>query len=137
MLDRYGIPGVVLAAFGFGAWYVLRRLFNSENGILTVVGERHVRFLDSSETFQKELSESNNRLATTAETAHDQMKERNSLLGTLVEQHNDDGSPFATVKLHRAGLAACDVLEQVAESLEIAESAKSPIALMRRELGAE
>jgi hypothetical protein len=135
ILDRYGIPGVILAGVAIGCFYVLRRLFAKGDGILTAIGNRHIEYLDEQEKIGQSLARSNERLTTTAELAHKSMSQQQETIDKLVEIHGDPDSTFATVRLNRSGLHACDALEAVARSLGVSDETDSSIASIRRELG--
>lgn len=123
-IDRYGIASVILVAVGFGSWYVLRRLFAKDGGILTKVADRHIDYLDKTEQYTGELTESNRRLASAAETAHEAMLVRNEQFAALLDSREG---------LHRAAGHACDVLALVSEKLGV--DASIPIGHIRREIG--
>jgi hypothetical protein len=87
--------------------YVLRRLFHSERGILTKVGNRHVAFVDSTERVLRSLARATRRVLTSQErqaACCDQMR----------DLHIDPNSPFATVALRRAALHATHAIEKIA-----------------------
>lgn len=125
--ERFGLATAILTVVGFAAAYVLRRLFAKGDGILTRVGERHLLFIDSLEDTHKSLAESTQTLTATAGAG-------TRTLAELVDLHEDPESNFSTVRLHRAGVHACDVLEQVVEALEISDTTKNSIDSIRREV---
>ena len=126
-IEQFGVSAVVIAFFVVSSGYVLRRLFNSKDGILTKVGERHIEYLSTSEKCLEQLATANGKLA-------DNWEQQSGALARLAEQHDSESSPFATVKLSRAGVHACDVLEKVANNLGITEACESSIESIRREL---
>ncbi len=125
--ERFGLATALLTVVGIGAAYILRRLFDRRDGILTRVGERHLQFIDSLEETHKSLSESTETLAATAGAG-------TRTLADLVELHESPDSNFSTVRLHRAGVHACDVLEQVVDALDISDTTKNSIDSIRREV---
>jgi len=135
IFDRYGIAGALLALVAIGAWYILRRLFDKDDGILTRVGNRHIQYLDEQEKIGQSLARSNERLTATAELAHESMRQRQEAIDKLVESHSDPDSMFSTVRLSRSGLHACDILEAVARKMGIGDETSSSIESIRRELG--
>jgi hypothetical protein len=126
-LEQFGVSAVIIAAFMTGSVYILRRLFNAKDGILTIVGQRHIKYLEATATLQQKLTTTNDRLATSAEQTE-------STLSRLADRHEDENSSFATVRLHRSGIHACDVIEKIAEKLEIGDAVGSSIDSIRREL---
>ena len=125
--ERFGLATALLTVVGIGAAYILRRLFDRRDGILTRVGERNLQFIDSLEETHKSLSESTETLAATAGAG-------TRTLADLVELHESPDSNFSTVRLHRAGVHACDVLEQVVDALDISDTTKNSIDSIRREV---
>ena len=121
-IEQFGISCVVIAFFIAGTGYVLRRLFNATNGILTKVGERHIEYLSTSERCLEQLARSNDAIAEKSERQAGE-------IGRIADQQDQE-----TVKMNRAGVHACDVLEKVADSLGIKDATGSSIDSIRREL---
>lgn len=121
LIDRYGLPIVLLVLLAVAGWYVLRRLLNRDDGILTQVGSRHIKYLDETSSVNASLAKAIDRLADQAEEANAGMRARDVQLA----------------ELKRAGQHACDLLERITERLEISGTTEGSIAAVRRELQTE
>jgi hypothetical protein len=62
LFQMFGTPGVI----AYLAWYIFRRLFDAEKGIITAVSMRHMEFLDRTSEAQNRQSD------TLASLAHGQ-----------------------------------------------------------------
>lgn len=115
---EFGVSTAILLGVAAMFWYILRRLFQKDEGILTKVAERHVDFVDSLERTHKELTESNRKLTDVAE-------ENRVRFSRLAESRDS---------LHRAAVHSIDILEAVAEKLGIEERTRPSIDSIRREI---
>lgn len=116
-----GIAIAVLIAIGLGGWYVLKRLFNKDDGIFTAVSKRHVEFVDELASTQKQIAE-----ATESISANFKAQ---TLILKDVQHIKEEFDPAA---LRKAGLIACDIIDELIAHEMIPESVK-PLGREMRE----
>lgn len=129
LFDRYGIAWGMLALFVLATIYILRRLLNENNGILTgyvrSTCEQQQRLANTVEN----MAETDAKVAAMMEREDERLKQIEETAQRI--ESNAYGSSIALSRCFRHGL---DLLDQVSEKLEIAEKCKPMITMMRREL---
>lgn len=108
ILGQYG--GTVTFIIGFlfllgkGIHYSLRRLLDEDKGIITHVAEEHIKLI-------KNISD-------TQYNQHIDIIDVKNNLSELLDMHRDGNTTFSNRRLHEAGLIACNVLEDIANSID-------------------
>lgn len=134
LVGEYGIAAAVIAfVLGASSW-VLHRLFNANNGIITEVTKRHIEFLDQLKHSHGEHLKIQQAHTRILEGMTSDIKVMASATDELVDMHQDDDTTFSTRKLHEYGIQACDLFEMVCVKMEIQEKAKPLIKVMKRTL---
>lgn len=113
-----GTPTGILVFVGWALWYVLRRLFNKTDGLLTNVAAKHIAFLDSHIAS----------MGMTAKTM-DVIAEKINETSTVVI-----GNSLSHAALHRAADHACDVVDRLCEKLECDTETRESRKQLRYEL---
>jgi len=118
-----------------GLAYVCIRLFGKEKGILTKISENHIEFIHNLADSQKdhiahEKTSNECMLAINVE-----MIELKREMKSLMEEHFNPDSRFATVRLHKYGLHACDVLSTICKEMSLQETTEPLIEKMRHSIG--
>jgi len=114
-----------------GLAYICIRLFGKEHGILTKVSENHIEFVNElKSTQEKHLGhqEDTNDMLLSVNT---EMVELKKEMKSLMQEHFNPDSHFATVRLHKYGLHACDVLEMICKQMGIEDTTTTLLIKMR------
>lgn len=101
-VERIGLAGSVVVMFGLGMAWLGRRLFG-DNGLVSAASQRHLQFIDKTEDLM-----------------HDSLHLQTQAIEMASEATADGAKALdSTLKMRRAGLCACDVLEKVAAKMEV------------------
>jgi len=134
LFDRYGIAWGMLALFVVATIYILRRLLNDNNGILT-------GYVRSTIDQQKQLADTvrdqaatDAKVAQCLEASEQRLAEIQKTVERVETMHYNPHSQFATATLGRCFRHGCEVLEHISTKLEIDDKCKPLLDVMRREL---
>jgi len=118
LVREFGVGVAIVIAIFTGGGYILYRLFAKQDGILTIVSQRHIQFIDVMQEQQTKLTSATEQLATSSKVASENIQ--------MMSASRDN--------LHRAASHACDYLEQVAKSLDIEDQTRASINNIRSEI---
>lgn len=130
--EKLGVPLVILMFVGYCTVWAGRRLLAKDDGIISIVATRHVEFLDAMEIQQVEMLTLTRKVVKLEEEGLTTTADISGTLERLTDQHDSEHSKFATVRLHRAGAHACEVLEKICRELGV--NADKEIQAVRMEL---
>lgn len=115
LIQAYGFLGAFFVLVSLASAYVLRRLLNKTDGIVTATAKEHISYLRSTATSFNTLASTSigqTKLLASVNKEIKEIKELNAV-------HSSTNSNFETVKLKIAGNHAVDILEKITLSLEL------------------
>lgn len=141
LFDKFGVSICFLALFIVATGYILRRLLNDKNGIFTAYARNVTQQQQQLQQTHQQLADTVGDMAITDSQVAAVLDKMENRLAGLEDQahriealHRDPHSPFATVALSRCFRHGCDILEEIADKLEIKQQIQPQMALMRNEL---
>ena len=128
--DRYGVSVGMLVVFIIAAVYILRRLLHEERGLLT-------KYVQSTTDQQTRLADTVDRMAQTdakVATVLNGMGSNINKIETILARNSATGSRQDNTALVVCYRHECDVLEAIADKLQVNDRTKPLLDMMRREL---
>ena len=114
-VERIGIAGVTVLFVGVALSWIGRR-FLGPDGLLTKASDRHLQFIDKTE-----------------ELMHDSLHLQTKAMDMAAEATADSAECLkSTMKIRKAGIAACEVLEKVSAKMDVDVTLE--LKAVRREL---
>ena len=134
LFDRYGVSLVALVGFAFATVWVLQRLLGKTDGILTEYGKAAQEAHQTTAAAVDKLKATNSNVAGILENTDTRLERIEQTSHEINRVQMDTSGPIATVHLTRCFLRGCDILETIADSMELKESIAPHLAVMRSDL---
>lgn len=124
-IEELGILITIAAVFLSCVVFAVYKLFGN-NGIVDKVTNRHIVFIDKTESMQQSLTESQQMSVEVQKQQCEEMSKQTKLMEVLVSQQGMNREQITTV-----GENVCNVLETICDKLEVKEECKSSISTIR------
>jgi len=119
IVQNFGFLGaffILIASLGI---YAAKRCLNKDNGILTLLAQKHINFLDKTIEANRSLIQNTEKIFYSTTSLEAEVLSLQEQGEKLSELHTRSDSSFSTVRLHNAANEAIALAESMCNQLNI------------------